>query len=557
MTCSQVNASKFAHYAVFNEAQFDLDRMVIMDATGEAPLYFNMNVKKSDVKHDKIIEHHNYLNGLLDYIFADIRKFRIQKDCPVAAGMIVCETNPQARELYRLFVERNRPENLQSGEKPLSAVLILHDEGDKEERKGSIKEFKKKESIDFLIVNKMLLTGFDAPRLKRLYLCRKLDGHDLLQALTRVNRPYKDFRYGYVVDFADIKENFIETNNRYLKELHDAFYGRDNDDIGIDIDPATALIASSEEISGKLHELKDVLFLYDTNNKEEFRKQLDEETNKEHLLLLRRTLDEAKALINQVRSFGDDELKDKVKNLAPDAIPQLLSEVNHRIERMNLLEGLDHSEDVADIINEALSQMEFTFRCKGKEELEFLFNDIKERYQKVRQEFESNFDHREDKYVSLAAEFRDFFRKRGFAPQTVSEAKEAIGYMDAVMLKIREINRLNNMLKRKYREDEKFVRIHKRIREENAKRSIPPALPVISLRETEIMDNLNKVKDMIDETIYYNVHVLGNPPVFNQDVLRAVSLKLNEMRISASLEDRRFIQRQIAEEYLADYDVAC
>ena len=50
LTCSQVNASKFAHYAVFNEAQFDLDRMVIMDATGEAPLYFNMNVKKSDVK---------------------------------------------------------------------------------------------------------------------------------------------------------------------------------------------------------------------------------------------------------------------------------------------------------------------------------------------------------------------------------------------------------------------------------------------------------------------------------------------------------------------------
>ena len=128
--------------------------------------------------------------------------------------------------------------------------------------------------------------------------------------------------------------------------------------------------------------------------------------------------------------------------------------------------------------------------------------------------------------------------------------------MDSVMAKIREINRLNNMLKRKYREDEKFVRIHKRIREENAKRTIPPEKPVISQRETEIMENLNRVKDMIDETIYYNVNVLGNPPVFNQDVLRAVSLKLNEMDIKASLEDRKFIQRQIAEEYLADYDLA-
>lgn len=516
----------------------------------------DVEVKKSDVHKNSIIEHPNYLNGLLDYIFADIRKFRIQKDCPVAAGMIVCETNPQARELYRLFTERNRPENLKPGEKPLKAVLILHDEGDKEERKGTIKEFKKMESIDFLVVNKMLLTGFDAPRLKRLYLCRKLDGHDLLQALTRVNRPYRDFRYGYVVDFADIKENFVETNNRYLKELHDAIYGRDNEDIGEDVDPAAALIATPEEISEKLRDLKDVLFLYDTENKEEFRKQLDEETDKEKLLLLRRRLDDAKALINQVRSFGDDELKAKVNNLAPNAIPELLSEVNHRIERMNLLDGLDHSEDVSGIINEALSQMEFTFRCKGKEELEFLFNDLKDRYQKVRQEFEANFDHHEDKYVSLASEFKEFFRKRGFAPQTVAEAKDAIGYMDSVMSKIREINRLNNMLKRKYREDEKFVRIHKRIREENAKRSIPPESPVISLRETEIMENLNRVKDMVDEAIYYNVTILGNPPVFNQDVLRDVSLKLKEMDIKASIEDRKFIQRQIAEEYLADYEEA-
>ena len=488
-----------------------------------ATLAGDIEVKKSDVRKDKIIEHPNYLNGLLDYIFSDMRKFRIQKDCPQVAGMIVCETNPQARELYRLFVERNKPENLPPGVKPFKAVLILHDEGDKEERKGSIADFKKTESIDFLIVNKMLLTGFDAPRLKRLYLCRKLDGHDLLQALTRVNRPYRDFRYGYVVDFADIKENFVETNNRYLKELHDAIYGRDGEDGFDDGTNPGVLLASKEEIEAKLENLKDALFMYDIENKEVFRKQLDADEDKSHLLYLRRTLEEAKALMNQIRSF---------------------------------VEGLDRSEDVTGIINEALSQMEFMFRYKGKEELEFLFNDLKDRYQNVRREFEFNFDHNEDKYVNLLSEFKSFFRERGFAPQTVAEAKEAIGYMDGVMVKIREINRLNNMLKRKYHDDEKFVRIHKRIREENAKRSIPPEKPVISQREVEIMENLNRVKDMIDETIYYNVHVLGNPPVFNQDVLRAVSLKLNEMDIKASLDDRKFIQRQIAEEYLADYELA-
>lgn len=73
----------------------------------------------------------------------------------------------------------------------------------------------------------MLLTGFDAPRLKKLYLGRSLDGHDLLQALTRVNRPYRDFKYGYVVDFVNIKENFDATNDRYLRELN-----RTTDDSG-------------------------------------------------------------------------------------------------------------------------------------------------------------------------------------------------------------------------------------------------------------------------------------------------------------------------------------
>ena len=49
----------------------------------------------------------------------------------------------------------------------------------------------------------MLLTGFDAERLKKLYLGRVIKAHNLLQALTRVNRPFNEFEYGYVIDFAD------------------------------------------------------------------------------------------------------------------------------------------------------------------------------------------------------------------------------------------------------------------------------------------------------------------------------------------------------------------
>ena len=67
-----------------------------------------------------------------------------------------------------------------------------------------------------------------------------------------MNRPYRDFRYGYVVDFADIKENFVETNNRYLKELHDAIYGREGEDEFDDGTNPGVLLASKDEIEAKL-----------------------------------------------------------------------------------------------------------------------------------------------------------------------------------------------------------------------------------------------------------------------------------------------------------------
>ena len=73
--------------------------------------------------------------------------------------------------------------------------------------------------IDFLFVYNMLLTGFDAKRLKKLYIGRVIKEHNLLQTLTRVNRPYKKFRYGFVVDFADIRKEFDETNKAYFDEL--------------------------------------------------------------------------------------------------------------------------------------------------------------------------------------------------------------------------------------------------------------------------------------------------------------------------------------------------
>ena len=84
--------------------------------------------------------------------------------------------------------------------------------------------------------------------------------------------------------------------------------------------------------------------------------------NKENLYELRSALNEAKAIINQVRAFGDDELKCKIKKIQIGNIPTLVTEVTHRIERINMLENTEHKVDVSGIINIALSELEFKFK---------------------------------------------------------------------------------------------------------------------------------------------------------------------------------------------------
>lgn len=64
--------------------------------------------------------------------------------------------------------------------------------------------------LKLVIVRDMWLTGFDAPSMHTLYIDKPMKGHNLMQAIARVNRVYKDKAGGLVVDYlgidADLKE---------------------------------------------------------------------------------------------------------------------------------------------------------------------------------------------------------------------------------------------------------------------------------------------------------------------------------------------------------------
>lgn len=499
-----------------------------------------IEVKRSDIPHNKIIESEKYCSALLDYITADLKKCRLRfgnmgtPDNSIA-GMIVCETNPQARVMFDLM-KRNKDSY------GLNSVLILHDEDDKAFRKQEIDCFKKERSIDLLIVNSMLLTGFDAPRLKKLYLGRKLKEHGLLQALTRVNRRYKNFEYGYIVDFADIRENFDITNAAYLRELEK--------EVGAEhMGGLSDLFENKEEIIRKMEGIREILFTYETDNVEVFRQQIEAIEDKAELLKIKRALESARSLANVVSVFGDEELKKRFDEVSIEKTVRLYGEICRRIAAKNVIDNADDKADIEGLISAAMETLDFRFVKKGEEELRMATNDFQDRCDQVREEFGRNFDHEADDYISLMEDFRTYFKRKGWVPADVADAKEKIGYLDGVLSKIREINRRNNLLREKYNRDEKFARIHKRVQEH----AVKVERPIISAKETEICGVLMSLKRKIDERVLLSSGVLRNDPFFKATVLQLIGAGFVDLNINATLEDKQFITTQISGEYLRQY----
>src|SRR5690606_25645559 len=244
----------------------------------------------------------------------DLIQFRKTQGDATLGGMVVCDSADQAKELFRLFEERYGKQETDASivmaaepvtyygmhaTPELSAALILHDENDKLTRKELIKAYKKGH-IDLLFVYNMLLTGFDAKRLKKLYLARVIQDHNLLQTLTRVNRPYKHYKYGYVVDFADISKAFDRTNRLYFDELQNQ--------LGDKMEMYSNLFKSEAEIKAEIEEIKDVLFHYDTSNMEIFSQQIAQLQDKAELLKLVKALRTAKELKNIIALNGYEAL---------------------------------------------------------------------------------------------------------------------------------------------------------------------------------------------------------------------------------------------------------
>lgn len=460
-----------------------------------------------------IFAHKQYTKDLADYIVNDFRQSRVYYDDSSIGGMVVCDSSQQARNLFEDFKKYE----------DLKFALILHDEDTVQYRKDEIDDFKKGK-IDILVVYNMLLTGFDAPRLKKLYLGRIVKSHNLLQTLTRVNRPYHKFKYGYVVDFADITDEFTKTNEMYFKELQDQ--------LGEDFEKYNNIFLSQDEIESAIVDIKGKLFQYDIDNLENFTSQISELEKKE-LIDLKKTIDNYKDLYNIIKAFNYVELS---KSVPIDRISKMKYEVERRIDILNLTDR--ENSDSASMLNVTLADIQFNFKKIVEEELQ-IADKYKQKFDEVRKEFLNNIDKDDKKYIELFSQYRELFTMSDFENITTEEINSNTEKLDDLMKKIHRLNVTNDNYLIKYNGDEKYVKVHKRVIEK-----IP------DFNEHNLNNILLNLKSEIDDLLLRQYEIMDNEPYFKQTIKPLAYKELISYNRTEIVDEVTFITDIIVDTYL-------
>jgi type I restriction enzyme R subunit len=403
--------------------------------------------------------------------------------------------------------------------------------GSKDERKEWVEDFKIGKS-DLLFVYGMLLTGFDAKRLKKLYIGRVIKDHNLLQTLTRVNRPYKKFRYGFVVDFADIREVFDKTNKAYFDELQL--------ELGDELGTYSNLFKSKEEIEEEISDITEKLFKYDIANAEIFSQQISQVEDKQILLGIKKALESAKNLYNIIRLYGHFELLEKIdfKKLA-----QLYNETTRHIDLVNLKDSVEMKTEATNLLNVALEDIVFMFRKISETEL-VISDKLKDTLKKTREALASNFDQKDTEFITLYEELKRLFKKKNLNEVTQDEMAKNISSLESIFDKVTELNRKNNLLKAKYKNDNKYARVHKRVMDSGT----------LSTKDSETFETLMEIKKQADNKILINQRLLENESFFDQLMLKTVIEAFDRTNIKLDPKSAQFINACLVKEYLNEYN---
>jgi len=141
-------------------------------------------------------------------------------------AMIVCMSRRICVDLYDAIV-RLRPEwHSDDDAKGVIKVVMSGSASDdpswqphirtKAQREAIAKRFKDpQDELKLVIVRDMWLTGFDCPSMHTMYIDKPMTGHNLMQAIARVNRVFRDKPGGLVVDYLGIADALKKALHTY------------------------------------------------------------------------------------------------------------------------------------------------------------------------------------------------------------------------------------------------------------------------------------------------------------------------------------------------------
>ena len=140
-------------------------------------------------------------------------------------AMIVAYSRPMAVNIYNRILQPDmRPEWKNKIKIVMTGSNTDPEEwkeftGNKAFREGLAREFKDNNSeFKIAIVVDMWLTGFDVPSMSTMYIFKPMKGHNLMQAIARVNRVFKDKEGGLIVDYIGIASALKKAMKQYTKQ---------------------------------------------------------------------------------------------------------------------------------------------------------------------------------------------------------------------------------------------------------------------------------------------------------------------------------------------------
>lgn len=460
-----------------------------IDTTAKTEIRENLEIENADLNSADVYESNDYVEGVSKYIEKDFRNFRFINTDDSIGGMIVCRSNLQAKKIHEWFKVNSK----------INTGLVLSDSEDTAVQNEINREnqinFRENGYPDILVVHFMLTTGYDVKRLKKMYLLRGPKAQNLLQTISRVNRPYKSptgkvYQYGYIVDFVDIEQEYNTTLDAYIKELEEDMGGDEGGSL-------SGLVVDKEDIKKKFDRLCLELRRFIKEDNIELFVDDMQYYNKDALYKIRKLLTSVKECSIEFKLSRADEYSQLIDD---DRVNKYLKAVNDRLSFINLhlnpINTLDimNNEEVIKIIYEFIKTKVSVIDLKKFIPNDEQYNDFKKAIDDVQNEVKKNKNKKDIKIQKLDELLQKIFEKLSFSE--FDSIDELTDELRQAYLEAKKINEENERLAKLYGGSYSFVKtLSDAVLETNIDRSNIEALLAI-------------VYESIKDTVYDDVLIM-------------------------------------------------